>query len=115
MRTTTVPSMLEVLARNYNNRNKAAALYEIGTVYLPQEGRELPDERPVITLGLYGDAYDFFALKGIVETLLRAAGVDGCEYESQRGGRRVPSRPLRAGSDRRQMRRYDRRGPSGCL
>lgn len=82
MRTTTVPSMLEVLARNYNNRNKAAALYEIGTVYLPQEGRELPDERPVITLGLYGDAYDFFALKGIVETLLRAAGVDGCEYES---------------------------------
>lgn len=82
MRTTTVPSMLEVLARNYNNRNKAAALYEIGTVYLPQEGRELPDERPVITLGLYGGAYDFFTLKGIVETLLRAAGVDGCEYEA---------------------------------
>lgn len=82
MRTTTVPSMLEVLARNYNNRNKTAALYEIGTIYLPQEGRELPDERPIITLGMYGEAYDFFALKGIVETLLRAAGVADCEYEA---------------------------------
>ena len=46
MRTTTLPSMLEVLSRNYNNRNKAAALYEIGQrLPAPSRDSELPDER----------------------------------------------------------------------
>ena len=80
MRTTTVPSMLEVLSRNYNNRNKSAALYEIGCVYLPVEGQELPDERQVATIGMYGEGYDFFALKGIVETLLRQLRVEGVSF-----------------------------------
>ena len=34
MRTTILPSMLEILTRNYNYRNKSAALYEIGRIYL---------------------------------------------------------------------------------
>ncbi len=33
MRTTTLPSMLEILTRNYNFRNKSAKLYELGRVY----------------------------------------------------------------------------------
>lgn len=36
MRTTTLPSMLEILARNYNFRNKSARLYELGRIYLPR-------------------------------------------------------------------------------
>ncbi|MCI8649170.1 MAG: phenylalanine--tRNA ligase subunit beta [Anaerotruncus sp.] len=80
MRTTMVPSMLEVLSRNYNNRNKAAALYEIGTVYLPKAGCELPEERPVITIGMYGETANFFTLKGIVETLLSSLNVQGAEF-----------------------------------
>ncbi len=80
MRTTTVPSMLEVLSRNYNNRNKAASLYEIGTVYLPREDQELPEETPFITLGAYGSEQDFFSLKGTVETLLNGLGIEGYEF-----------------------------------
>ena len=34
MRTTTLPSMLEILTRNYNFRNKCAKLYEVGRIYL---------------------------------------------------------------------------------
>ena len=82
MRTTTVPSMLETLSRNYNNRNKSAALYEIGTVYLPQPGKELPDERPLVTVGMYGGGCDFFSLKGILETLLNGLRVNGWEMEA---------------------------------
>ena len=82
MRTTTLPSMLEVLSRNYNNRNKSAALYEVGTVYLPQEGKELPDERAVITLGMYGEGHDFFSLKGIVETLLNRLNIKGYSFSA---------------------------------
>ncbi len=36
MRTTTLPSMLEVLGRNWNNRNKAVWLYELGRIYMPK-------------------------------------------------------------------------------
>ena len=38
MRTTTLPSMLEILTRNYNFRNKSAKLYEVGRIYLPKSG-----------------------------------------------------------------------------
>lgn len=36
MRTTTLNGMLSSLATNYNRRNKAVRLYEIGKVYLPK-------------------------------------------------------------------------------
>ena len=69
MRTTTLPSMLEVLSRNYNNRNASFFGYEIGNEYIKKEGQELPDENAQVTIGLYGDC-DFYTLKGMVETLL---------------------------------------------
>ena len=67
MRTTTLPSMLEILARNYNFRNKSARLYELGRIYLPRADG-LADEPKVLSLGAYGDI-DFFGLKGVVEAV----------------------------------------------
>ena len=75
MRTTTIPSMMETLARNYSNRNLSAALYELGTQYIPVEGRDLPDEDPELTIGIYGEGCDFYQIKGIVEVLLDAVGI----------------------------------------
>jgi phenylalanyl-tRNA synthetase beta chain len=82
MRTTTLPSILDILARNYSNRNLKARLYEIGTVYFPRGKGELPDECAKITLGSYGDSEDFYSLKGDVEELFAAVGVDfdSCEF-----------------------------------
>lgn len=68
MRTTSLPSMLEILARNNSYRNTNVRLYEMATIYRPS-GETLPDERQILTLGGYGK-YDFFALKGAVETIL---------------------------------------------
>lgn len=77
MRTTAIPSMLEVIARNINNNNKSAALFEIAKEFTPKESADiLPDEKQVITLGLYGDNSDFFTLKGIVEKLLASFGIN---------------------------------------
>jgi len=76
MRTTPTPSMLETLARNYNNRNESAALFELATVYRPRQG-DLPLEKQMIAIGLYGPGADYFALKGIVEALLDKAGLTG--------------------------------------
>ena len=70
MRTNAIPSMMDILSKNYNNRNGAVSLYEIGNEYIPVEGELLPDEVPNLVLGMYGDGKDFFTLKGVVENLL---------------------------------------------
>lgn len=80
MRTTAIPSMLDTLSRNYNNRNPEAHLFEIATEYLPLPGQELPDERRQIVIGLYGAGCDFYFLKGIVEELLEKLNVEETEY-----------------------------------
>ena len=69
MRTTVLPSMLEILTRNDNYRNKSAYLYELGRTYFQREDG-LADEPKVLSLGLYGPAESFFTLKGAVETIL---------------------------------------------
>jgi len=71
MRTTTLPSMLEILARNCNFRNRDVKLYELGRVYLPGGEDGLAVEGKVLTLGAYGDGMDFFTLKGVVEAVLK--------------------------------------------
>jgi len=71
MRTTTLPSMLEILARNCNFRNRDVKLYELGRVYLPGGEDGLALEGKVLTLGAYGDSMDFFTLKGVVEAVLK--------------------------------------------
>ena len=75
MRTTALPSMLETLARNYNNRNASAALFEIASEYLPTADDKLPIERKMLLGGMYGAGADFFTVKGAVEQLLERLGV----------------------------------------
>ncbi len=82
MRTTTLPSMLEILTRNYNFRNRAARLYEFGRIYLPGGPDGLADERKFLTLGAYGDGADFFTLKGAVEALLRSVRAENVRFEA---------------------------------
>ena len=80
MRTTALPSMMEVLARNNNFNNETARLFEIATVYLPRESaNELPEEKKVLAIGLYGTA-DFYLLKGICENMLTLAGIKDATF-----------------------------------
>ena len=53
MRTTTLPSMMESLGRNYSRNNDYVRLFEIGRVYLPNEDeKQLPTEKNVLTIGI---------------------------------------------------------------
>ncbi len=85
MRTTTLPSMLEILTRNYNYRNKSAQLYELARVYLPGGEDGLANEAKVLTLGAYGEEMDFFALKGVVEAILKDLRVKDVHFEGPTG------------------------------
>ena len=101
MRTSTIPSMLDVLSFNYNNRNDKACLFEIAKEYLPAQeekpfingdtlansGKQkhkysysLPDEPQKLTIGMYGGNADFYTLKGMVEQLLAELKIDDVEY-----------------------------------
>ena len=84
MRTTLLPSVCEVLARNYSYRNPEAYVFEMASEYLPVEGEELPSEPTRLGIGIYDtqDSFDFFDLKGIVEGVLAKAGVR--DYEVAR-------------------------------
>ena len=81
MRTDMTSSVLKTLRTNHARRNSQAALFEIGTIFTPVEGRELPDETKQIALGMYGE-YDFYAIKGILESLFEAVGIYGCEFKA---------------------------------
>ncbi|MBE6652954.1 MAG: phenylalanine--tRNA ligase subunit beta [Ruminococcaceae bacterium] len=80
MRTTALPSMLEVLERNNNFSNESVRLFEDATVYIPadKEG-DLPAEKKVLTLGMYGGV-DFYAVKGVIENILTLARIKDATF-----------------------------------
>ena len=102
MRTTALPSILDVVARNYNARATDCAVYELATEYIPSpladevadndfndypalckklaaEGKTpsdlLPAENQTMVMAAYGGEWDYLAMKGIVEKLLATAGL----------------------------------------
>ena len=81
MRTTVLPSMLEILTRNYNYRNTEAYLYEIGRTYRKRPDG-LADEPKTVSLGAYGPGMNFFTLKGWVEELLQALGIGDVRFSA---------------------------------
>ena len=101
MRTSTIPSMLDVLSFNYNNRNEKACLFEIAKEYLPAKEAKpfingdtlansgaqkhryeysLPDEPQRLTVGMYGGDADFYTIKGIAEQLLAELKISDVDY-----------------------------------
>jgi phenylalanyl-tRNA synthetase beta chain len=101
MQHTLLESMLAALASNARHRNYVG-LFEIGPIYLPRAGQELPDEPRRLAIGLAGerrvpnwmeesgrpyrlestaDLMDFYDLKGVLEALLAGWHIDDAVYE----------------------------------
>ena len=80
MRTVILPSMLDILARNYAYKNKGVKLYELGRIYLPVEGHDLPDEPKRLIFGTYGEHEDFFSMKGEIDALLASLNIPAATY-----------------------------------
>lgn len=83
MRTTTIPSMMESLGRNYSRKNELVRLFEIGKVYMPnKDANKLPHEKNIVTIGIYGGV-NYFNLKGIVENILEVLGIEKFSFERE--------------------------------
>ncbi len=95
MRRSLLVTALENLAYNYRFTQRLA-MFEVGHVYLPEEGKDIrPKEDRRFSLLLTGPRrisniqnaseatqdFDFFDLKGIVETLLHRLGLNDDEFE----------------------------------
>ncbi|MFQ6096947.1 MAG: phenylalanine--tRNA ligase subunit beta [Armatimonadota bacterium] len=94
MRTTLIPSALRVAEVNVRRRLLDLAFFEIGKVFLPVEGRELPDEQWRVVAFAMGanmtstwnlsqavTQIDFFWLKGILEQLVAGLGIANVRVE----------------------------------
>ncbi len=92
LRTTLVPGLAEVAARNLAKGVAGVAAYEIGAVFLPQGEGRLPAEPRMLGVVLAGrrptgrfddpsGPVDFADAKGVVEGLAAALGVAEVRYE----------------------------------
>ncbi len=82
MRTTALPSMLDIIARNSAYHNKVAKLYELAKVYIPTEGNVLPEEPKFLMLGAYGANVDFYTIKGELDAVFAGLRTKKVRYEA---------------------------------
>lgn len=93
MRRSILATMLEVL--EYNSKlDRRLALFEIGPVFLPVVGQQLPDEKLMLSIGLTGTRslptwgsdpsplMDFFDLKGVIEGMMAGLHIADVHYRS---------------------------------
>jgi phenylalanyl-tRNA synthetase beta chain len=95
MRTTLIPSLMDVLVRNQAVKNATVTAYEIASVYIPKglPITELVNEKTQVSGLLYGQrdtgkwpakvaSYDFYDVKGVVEAVLQGLGITGVTLEA---------------------------------
>jgi len=95
LRTTLIPNLLEVAARNFSRRVTDIAIFEQGHVFHPlaeNSADVLPDEKLFVAGLTMGDhlpgwssapeTMDFFYLKGVVEELLNALGINDYRFNT---------------------------------
>ncbi len=72
MRTSLLPSIVRTVNYNLNRKNYSGRLFEIAKTYFAKELplKELPNEKMVLSFAVFGDAEDFFTLKGVIECVL---------------------------------------------
>jgi phenylalanyl-tRNA synthetase beta chain len=91
MRRSVLATLLEILEYN-STLSPRLALFEIGPVFLPVEGQQLPEEKVMLSIGITGqrnltswqgdpsENMDFYDLKGIVEGMMQGLHIDNVHY-----------------------------------
>ena len=92
MRPSLIPSLLSVASYNLNHKNNNLKLFELGKIYFATPHKD-NQERVYLSLALAGDDtagwqnnpknFDFFSLKGIINTLLERLGIEEITWPKQ--------------------------------
>ncbi len=93
MRRSILATLLEILEYNSSLRERLA-MFEIGPVFLPVEGQQLPEEAIQLSIGLTGlrrrpswqtgelEWMDFYDLKGVVEAMMTGLHIEDVHYRA---------------------------------
>ncbi len=93
MRRSILASMLEIMEYN-SSLDQRLALFEIGPVFNPVEGQQLPQEKQMLSIGLSGlrhkttwqggepEVMDFYDLKGVVEGVMQGMHIAGVTFRA---------------------------------
>ncbi|MGZ9583457.1 phenylalanine--tRNA ligase subunit beta [Paenibacillus marinisediminis] len=106
LRTSFIPSLLDVASYNLNRKIEDVALFEIGSVYMTDEDTlsKLPEETPVLAMLMTGKSsasqwnvqaakVDFYDMKGALESLFAHFGLtDRIRYAADRPAGYHPGR-----------------------
>ena len=82
MRTTLVPSMMNVVKTNYTRKNDFFAGFEIGHIFIKEEDNKESIQKRQLVGAIYGDNMDFFALKSMLEGAFDNIGIHQRKYEA---------------------------------
>ncbi len=91
LRPTLIGSLLDTVSRNLRSNNRDPRLFELRKVFLPVSDSVLPQERRMLTGAIVGSRFparwnrshdnaDLFDLKGVLEVLFDAFGIDGFSW-----------------------------------
>ncbi len=81
MRTSLLPSVLDVVKRNHRRKNTELAFFELGRVYSIEKNEEgLPSEKEMLVAAMMRSDDDFFTLKGVTESLMEYIGIADYSY-----------------------------------
>jgi phenylalanyl-tRNA synthetase beta chain len=95
MRRSSLATMLEIIEHN-SAFSQRLALFEIGPIFLPIEGQQLPEERQMLCIGMtglrntptwQGDqplVMDFYDLKGVIVGMMQGMHIKDVHYRSGR-------------------------------
>ena len=75
MRPMLAPSLLKIVIENIKRGNTEGRIFELANIYIPREAGTLPEERLHLGFAAFGNAEDFFTLKGSAEALGEAFGL----------------------------------------
>ncbi len=83
MRTTLLPSFLDVIKFNTNRNNNSFKGYEIANTFTENSSckcNNIPVEEEKLIIGMSSKKYNFFDLKGVLENLFKLLNIDNVEY-----------------------------------
>ena len=75
MRPLLVPSMLNIVTENLKKGNNEGRIFELSNIYIPKGKGEMPEERLHLGFAAFGDAEDFYTVKGSMEAFGKAFGL----------------------------------------
>ncbi len=82
MRTSIIPNMLEILSKNQKQKADKLSIYELGNIFVDEEG-ELPSQLRRLCIGSYNT--DFYKLKAEIKQLLKKIGIENLRFVKNTG------------------------------